>query len=170
MAGYLIDKKWRGHMYKKVLVPLDGSDLAECTLYHVKNLQKDGSVADIILFRVVEMEFSSAFLTSGGMDGVENFDFQAIWEEQIDSAQKYLSDVQSRLSAEGIRAEVVLIKGARSAHAIIEYAQKNSIDLIAMATHGHTGMVTLLLGSVAFRVLHESHVPVLLIRPESCRK
>jgi nucleotide-binding universal stress UspA family protein len=61
------------------------------------------------------------------------------------------------------------VEATRPADTITEYAQKNGMDLIMMATHGHTGFKKLMLGSVAFGVLHESHVPVPLIRPETCR-
>ncbi len=51
----------------------------------------------------------------------------------------------------------------------MNYAEANDVDLIVIATHGYTGMKKLMFGSVALRVLHDSHVPVLLIRSESCR-
>ena len=52
---------------------------------------------------------------------------------------------------------------------ISDYAKENGIDMIVIATHGYTGLKKLMLGSVALGVLQESHVPVLLIRPDSCR-
>ena len=57
----------------------------------------------------------------------------------------------------------------RPASTITDYAHKHGFDLIVMATHGYTGMKGMMLGSVALKVLHESNVPVLLIRPEACQ-
>ena len=55
------------------------------------------------------------------------------------------------------------------AHKITDYALEKGIDLIVIGTHGYTGLKKLILGSVASGVLNSSSVPVLLIRPESCR-
>jgi nucleotide-binding universal stress UspA family protein len=154
-------------MYKKVLVPLDGSELAECALPHIISLAKDGAIGEVILFSAVEMEIPLAFTTSDDMRSIEGVDFQAIWDEQVEKSNKYLAAIESRLTSEGIKSKAVLAKGVRSAQAIIEFSQKNNIDLIIIATHGYTGMKKLLMGSVAFKVLHESRVPVLLIRATS---
>ena len=157
-------------MYKKVLVPLDGSELAECALSHVRNLSKDGCVGEIILLNVVEMEVPLSYINSE-YDGVgQGFDFPAFWNDLLDKAQKYLESVQARLSWEGIKAETVIIKGSRPAQAIVDYADKNLVDLIVIATHGYTGLKKLTFGSVALSVLHDSHVSVLLVRQESCSK
>ena len=51
---------------------------------------------------------------------------------------------------------------------ITDYAQEHGCDLIVIATHGYTGMKKMMLGSIALKVLHQSHVPVLLVRPEAC--
>ena len=84
-------------------------------------------------------------------------------------SRKYLADVESRLASEGIKVKMESLEGNRPADAISDYAQKNGTDMIVIATHGYTGLKKLMLGSVALGVLHESHIPVLLIRPESCR-
>lgn len=77
--------------------------------------------------------------------------------------------MEFRLGAKGIKVKTEAIEANRSVYTIIEYAQKNRVDVIVLATHGYTGLKKLLLGSVAFGVLNGSHVSVLLIRPESCR-
>ena len=156
-------------MYKKVLVPLDSSGLAECTLSHLEALVKDGHVGAVVLLSVVEMKLPLNYLATEDSGFTEEFDFQAFWNEEVDKYQRYLADMQNALSAKGIKAETVVVKGAAPADAIIDFTQKNNVDMIVMATHGYTGFKKLLMGSVAFRVLHESPVPVLLIRPESCR-
>jgi len=60
---------------------------------------------------------------------------------------------------------LVLLEGS-PAQSIVSYAAQNGVNLIIIATHGYTGMKQVMLGSVALRVLHDAHVPVLLIRPE----
>ncbi len=156
-------------MYNKVLVPLDGSKLAECTLPHIKNMAKERSLGEVILLDVVEMEIPLAYTDAEHMGIVQDLNLQALWEEKIKKAEIYLADMQAQLRAEGIKAETVLIKGGRIAPSIIDFAKDNSVDLVVIATHGYTGLKKMLLGSVALKVLHESPVPVLLIRPESCR-
>jgi nucleotide-binding universal stress UspA family protein len=77
--------------------------------------------------------------------------------------------MESRLVSKGIKVKAVSLEGNRPADMIVEYARKKRMHMIIIATHGYTGLKKLLLGSVAFGVLHQSHIPVLLIRPESCR-
>lgn len=156
-------------MYKKVLVSLDGSALAECTLPHVIEMAKKGNAGEIILFSVAEMKIPINYSTADDIGFIESFDYQEFWNSESDRFQKYLADVKSKLKLEGIEAETVLIKGYTPTQAILDFVKEKGVELIVIATHGYTGMKKLLMGSVAFRVLHESPVPVLLIRPESCR-
>ena len=96
-------------------------------------------------------------------------DLQAIREPLFIASRKYLADIESRLGSEGIKVKTESLEGNRPADTITEYAQKKGMDMIIIGTHGYTGLKKLMLGSVAFGVLHQSHIPVLLIRPESCR-
>jgi len=153
-------------MYKKVLVPLDGSELAECTLSHVKNLFKDGSVGEVTLLNVVKIELPWGEMVS---EVPKAIDINAIRERHFIASRKYLADIESRLVSEGIKVKTESLEGNRPADTITEYAQKKGMDMIIIGTHGYTGLKKLMLGSVAFGVLHQSHIPVLLIRPESCR-
>jgi len=152
-------------MYKKVLVPLDGSELAECTLSHVKNLVKDGSAGEVTLLNVVKADFSWILTESEYPQGI---DLDAIREPLFAKSRKYLADTKSQLASEGIMVKTASLEGNRPANTITEYAQKEGMDMIIIGTHGYTGLKKLMLGSVAFGVLHQSHIPVLLIRPESC--
>jgi len=154
-------------MYKKVLVPLDGSALAECTLSHVKNLFKDGSVGEVTLLNVVKVDLPWAVM--GSDQYPKGFDLNAIREPLFTASRKYLADIESRLVSEGIKVKTESLEGNRPADTITEYAEKEGMDMIIIGTHGYTGLKKLMLGSVAFGVLHQSHIPVLLIRPESCR-
>ncbi len=154
-------------MHKKVLVPLDGSALAECTLSHLKNLFKDGSVGEVTLLNVVKVDLPWALL--GSEQHPKPININAIREPLFAASRKYLADIESRLRSEGIKVKTESLEGNRPADTITEYAQEKGIDMILIGTHGYTGLKKLMLGSVAFGVLHHSHVPVLLIRPESCR-
>ncbi|MDP3097452.1 MAG: universal stress protein [Syntrophales bacterium] len=84
-------------------------------------------------------------------------------------SRNYLEDLKSRFASEGIHVKTVSLEGNRPAETISDYAQKNGMELIVIATHGYTGLKKMMLGSVASGVLHESHIPILLIRPESLR-
>jgi nucleotide-binding universal stress UspA family protein len=150
-------------MYQKALVPLDGSPLAECVLSHIKQLAKEGLVKELTLLNVVKFDIP------WGGEYPERIDLNAIREPLFAASRKYLAEIQSRLAAEGIKATTESREGNRPADTITDYVREKGMDAIVIATHGYTGMKRLLLGSVAFGVLHQSPVPVLLIRPESCR-
>lgn len=150
-------------MYKKVLVPLDGSLLAECALPHLINLAKEGSIGDAILLRIVEKDlpnYDPSYVIT------PNIDYAAWKKSLLEEAQKYLADVKSRLISEGVNAEAMVIEHNSPAQGIIVFSQQYGVDLIILGSHGYTGMKKLMFGSVALKVLHESHAPVLLIRPE----
>jgi nucleotide-binding universal stress UspA family protein len=155
-------------MYKKILVPLDGSELAECALNHVTKLFQDCPAGEIVLLNAADTEIPWREL------GVEEgyairFDYNAFKKAIMDKSREYLARVQSRLSSEGIKVKTETIESYGPSQAITDYAQKNGVDLIVIATHGYTGMKKMMLGSIALKVLHESNVPVLLVRPEACR-
>lgn len=163
-AGHFAHEKGgEEKMYDKVLVPLDGSPLAECALTHVQMMAKERFVKEVILLNVVRIDAPYSELYG------KHFDLEALRKAYFDEASKYLAKVEARFSTEGIRVKTEVIEHNRTAPAITDYALKNGIDLIVIATHGYTGLKKLMLGSVALSVLHESHTPVLLIRPEACR-
>ncbi len=149
-------------MYKKILVPLDGSELAECALSHVKNLVTKDPASEVTLLNVVKVELLPQ--ASGVID------INAIRAELFTESRKYLTGLESRLASEGITVKTESLEGTRPAETISDYAQKKGMDLIILATHGYTGLKKLMFGSVALSILHDSHIPILLIRPETSRK
>jgi nucleotide-binding universal stress UspA family protein len=149
-------------VYKKILVPLDGSELAECALPHVINLAKKDPASEVTLLNVIKVELQAR---SAGF-----LDINAIRAELFSGSRKYLAGVESRIASEGITVKTESLEGNWPDETISEYAYKNGMDIIVIATHGYTGMKKLMFGSVALSILHDSHVPVLLIRPESCKK
>ena len=156
-------------MFRKILVPLDGSELAECALNHVKKLLQDSLVGEVVLLNAVVVEIPWRELNARDDAHAILFDYNAFVKTFMDKSRKYLARVQSRLASEGIKVKTETIESNMPSHTITDYAQKNGVDLIVIATHGYTGMKKMMLGSIALKVLHESNVPVLLIRPEACR-
>ena len=150
-------------MYQKVLVPLDGSKIAESALNHVRILAKDGALGEVILLNVfiVAVPHISDPRYGGSID------INILKKDYQERSMQYLTKAKSKLSLEGLTVKTESIEGSSAAYAIADYTQNNGVDLIIMATHGYTGIKRMLLGSVAHQVLNESPVPVLLIRPET---
>ncbi len=144
-------------MYDKVLVPLDGSKLAEATLTHLKGMVQTGCIKEVVLLNVIEIP--SFWIT-------ESVDLERLKHEQRTRAADYLAETQSNLRAEGITAKTEMLEGHHASQAIVAYAKEKHFDLIIIASHGYSGVMKWVFGSVALRVLHDSHIPVLLIRPE----
>lgn len=145
-------------MYKKVLIPLDGSSLAECVLPHARAIAKGCGIQEIVLLRVVELPPTL---------GAEAIDYVALQDADQKAAHEYLAEMKQRLTAEGFSVSFHILPG-RAAEVITEFARKNSVDLIAIATHGRSGISRWVFGSVADRVVRSSSIPLLLIRPEGC--
>jgi nucleotide-binding universal stress UspA family protein len=139
-------------MFKKILVPLDGSKLAETILPQVEELAKCHGAA-ITLITIGN--YGEIFEAS-----------PAIIDEALEQtklgAQEYLGNIADSLKGKGLAADWAYREGITSRE-IIAYAAGNNIDLIAMATHGK-GEVAWVLGSVAEKVVSHAAVPVLLFR------
>jgi len=142
-------------MYRKILVPLDGSKTAEGVLPHAKALAYSEG-AELILVTVaanpaVDYAFSDPGLALRAQ------------EDQEARSKEYMAEVEKQLKSEGFRVSTLLRIGA-VADVILSAAEEMQVDAIAMSTHGRTGPARWLLGSVAERVVRNSKVPVLLIR------
>lgn len=143
-------------MYKKILVPLDGSDLAEGVLTHAKALAYSEG-AEIVLLRVaanpaLEFAFSDPALAQSA---VAQFEAES---------QQYIDDITDKLKKEGFKVSAIIAEGL-IAETILQVAEDIHADTIAMSTHGRTGPARWLIGSVADRVINSSKIPVMLIRP-----
>jgi len=147
-------------VYKKVLVPLDGSTMAECALDHVRKLAKVGAIGELTLLQIVESPASSPWVTAP-VDLLEQL--EAEFEQH---AQTYLSRVQTRLVSEGIKSATEVLVNSQPSSAIVQYSEENGTELIILATTGHSGVKRWVFGSVALKVLHDTTIPVLLIRPD----
>ncbi len=143
-------------MYNKILVPLDGSELAECVLPHVKAIAVGNGTGKVVLLRIVEP------LPAGTPPAV---DFEVVQKAGVKAAEEYLARIKARLNKEGLNVEAKVLTG-RPAETITEFAQREKADIIALATHGRSGISRWVFGSVADRLVRSSSVPVLLIRPK----
>ncbi len=148
-------------MYKKILVPLDGSKRAEAILPHVEELAHRFE-AKIIFLEIVEpIKFYAP------MDGyVPVYDsFQESHDAAINGAKTHLQSLVTEFREKGIPAETIIEEGPIVSK-IIEVSNQEAVDLIAMASHGRTGLAHVFYGSVAAGVLHRIDRPLLLIRAD----
>jgi nucleotide-binding universal stress UspA family protein len=143
---------------RRILVPLDGSPVAEQILPVVTSAAEALS-AELILFRV------PIAYVSGWMTGEWYLPVQGVLETAEEDAGAYLSAVADELAQQGTGVTTATAIGP-VANCIVEYAEANQVDLIAMCTHGRTGLARWALGSVADRVLRAGSTPILLVRAQ----
>ncbi len=153
-------------MYKKILVPLDGSELAECVLPYVAAIAKGCQAINVIFMRVVEPVHIPG---SGEYDGYifNSKDWQRMETALRVAAEHYLSQLLNCVKYDGAKTQSAVISG-RAAESIAEYAGKNGVDLITISTHGRSGIGRWVRGSVADKVLCSTSVPVLMVRAPGC--
>ncbi len=133
-----------------VLIPLDGSLLAEAVLPKAVELA-EGSGAKLLLLRATE---AHTVLTDPALAQAD----------AVRDAEEYLGQIGDRLGALGIKDVQVSVWYGPAASAIVEAARLYKVDLIAMTTHGRSGLGRLVFGSVAESVLRGTTTPILLIR------
>jgi len=150
-------------MYKKILVPLDGSDLAECVLPHVESIAKGCGVQEVVFIRVVEPFHQ--FCDYEGCLSQETIN--SIDVDNKAAAESYLSQLTKRIRYDGVSVKPEVITGT-PAESITDYATKNSIEIIAIATHGRSGISRWSWGNVADRILRSTCVPILMVRAPGC--
>jgi nucleotide-binding universal stress UspA family protein len=138
-------------MFKKILVPLDGSKLAEKILPRVEWLAKIHG-GEVTLLRVALAH------TFPGQDPVQH-QLNAVKE-----AEEYLAKAEEWMRSVGVSVKTVVRYG-NDAQEIVDHARDRDFDLIAMSTHGRTGLTQFVLGSVANKVINTATVPILLYRP-----
>ncbi len=145
-------------MYKKVLVPLDGSELAECVLPHLEAFIEGFRISDVTLVRVVEPEIP--------YHGDYPIDHEVLLKREAEMksiARDYLDKIVNRLKYGGTEPHAEVIVG-RVMQSLTDYAVNNDIDLIIIATHGYSGVTRWVRGSVADKILRSANMPVLMVR------
>lgn len=160
-------------MLKKILACLDGSKFAERILPHAIERARHFN-SKIVLFKVINVNISAHIISMPGMPGqptpvilLKQLDSR-IREEEI-RARSYLDGVAAQLRGMGLDVDrVVLHKTAEGTigSTIVAYAAANAVDLITIATHGHSGWKHLVFGSVAESVIKNSASPVLVVKPK----
>jgi nucleotide-binding universal stress UspA family protein len=142
-----------------IYVPLDGSGLAERVLPHVKELARKMNL-EVCLVRVFPSPPES-YLVGEGLSAPA---LGRLREQIREEAENYLTGKTNELQAEGLSRVCSIAVEGDPAGEIIDVARKTPDNMLAMATHGRSGLGRLVLGSVAEKVVHHSRDPVLIIR------
>jgi len=145
-------------MYNTILVPLDGSERAEVILNHVIELAKKFA-AKVILLEAVEQQL--VYTGDLEISAVVKKDEEI--SKQTGIAESYLKGIQNKLEQQNIQASTRIIQGP-PVEAIITVANQENADLIAMASHGRSGLARVFYGSVAAGILQRVDRPLLIIR------
>jgi nucleotide-binding universal stress UspA family protein len=152
-------------MFKKILVCLDGSQLAEQIVPYVLS-EALAFKSKVILLKVLSIP---SLLTPDlpGFPGVPVHTSSTLDKvvKEKDRAKEYLEQISQPLRKKGLRVECITLEGPPGS-TITSYANENKVDLIAIATHGHSGLRHLLFGSVAEVVIRDASVPILMIKPK----
>jgi nucleotide-binding universal stress UspA family protein len=153
-------------MFRNILVPLDGSKLAECALPYAEEVAKCCNAERLVLVSVTER-----------VEGYRPFDDpsqllgQRLMPEAVGKkakpAEKYLDRIASALKANGVKVQTEVLLGD-PAEEITLFAKHREVDLIVMSSHGRSGPSRLAFGSVADKVFRSSNVPVLMVRAPGC--
>jgi nucleotide-binding universal stress UspA family protein len=145
-------------MFDHILVPLDKSQLAECALPHAATLAR-AFRARITLLHIVERD-------SFG-DGGESIVDPLGWQARKAEARTYLDELAARFAKTDLRVDTTLLEGP-AAERIVEFTGSHGIDLIALTSHGQSGLSGWNVSSVVQKVILCAHVPVMIVRAYAC--
>jgi nucleotide-binding universal stress UspA family protein len=159
-------------MYQKILLTTDGSELARSALEQIEFLA--GPQSEVNVVQVVDtVGHIVAQATPAGfeVEGVSRFNVDAaeqVIADQHRAAQQHLDEAKAKLQDAGIANVKTRILEGLPGPSIVEVAEEIECDVIVMATHGRSGVLRAVLGSVADYVIHHAkRVPVLLVRPHA---
>ena len=158
-------------MLKKIIVPVDGSRLAEQVLPNVINLAR-GMGLEVTLVRVIPhfdgfggtLAYPSTEEPAPFHMGVQSEMYDAMVKEEEDKARDYLRDLKGRLLQEGVTTASEVVVWGSAEEAVLDLSRGTRHSLVAMTTHGRSGMGRWVLGSVTDRVVRHSGDPVLVVR------
>jgi nucleotide-binding universal stress UspA family protein len=171
--------------YKKILVPLDGSKLAECVLDHVETVAPACGTQEVILISITEpvkvklsgrdtgagwrmTEFTSVgSVLPESVSSTSRAEVDTVIGRKYSQACRYLEKIVKQLEKKGIGSRFEVLIGDPASE-IVTYTQKNDIDLILMASHGRSGISRWTHGSVADRVFRSGCCPILMVRAPGC--
>jgi nucleotide-binding universal stress UspA family protein len=149
------------------MVPLDGSKLAECVLPHVETFIKGFPVRDVLLVRVLEPVKPDLRVYDNVFDEEFIRQAQKIWKDlekqEKTTAQGYLDQVAESFKQKKtpVRTQVLIGDVAKD---LAEFAESNDVDLIIMASHGHSGIKRWIMGSVTEKLFRTASVPVFIVK------
>jgi nucleotide-binding universal stress UspA family protein len=145
-------------MFTQILIPLDGSTLAERALPYAQQLALPGATLHLVrvvdVFQYLTWSPFAPPLLPATVDEMVNAEYEA--------ADAYLHAVQQRLPGAGVRVAALEVRG-NAAQTLLDYEGATHIDLVVMATHGRSGLARFALGSVADQLVHHGSVPLLLV-------
>jgi nucleotide-binding universal stress UspA family protein len=146
--------------FETLLVPLDGSDLSESALEHATEFGVlFGSAYHLTRVVAFPLEIASPYLPHTVQMNAD------ILADAKENAAAYLEEHAERMRRRGLRVTVSVAVDPQAAHGVLAEAEAVGCDLIAMATHGRSGVSRVVLGSAADKILRGTHVPLLLFRP-----
>jgi nucleotide-binding universal stress UspA family protein len=150
--------------YQHVIVPLDGSELAESVLPHLEAIASNCQITTVEIIRVVpplEMHYRAALPIDPKQE-------KQINESSLKDAENYLLKIKAKLDASRMNVATKVLSGD-AASALVEYVEKSGADLLIIATHGRSGISRWVWGSVADKLLRTSCIPVFVVRPPGCK-
>ena len=143
-------------MYETILVPLDGSNRAEAILPHVESIARAESAK---IFLLTAVQYRISVTAEGIRSHVDEGDFQ----NRIKEAKSYLAKLESKIRSKDIQVES-RVEAGLAVETIIRTAENIDAGLIAIASHGRSGLSRVFYGSVAAGLLHAIDRPLLLVR------
>lgn len=150
----------RKGLIKRVLVPLDGSRVAEQILPHAEELAKVME-GDVILFQTYESVLR--MISGEGYRGLSEGEVREANKHREQEARDYLKTMAGPFREMGL-AVLEVVAAGDPAEAILDYAESNAVDIVTMSTHGLSGIKRWVFGSVTDKVLHAGDIPVLVVR------
>ena len=143
--------------FKRIVVPLDGSTLAEQILPRVLELAKLEEAEITLLNVLIPQSYSQKEIVDPSLPW---------WDKDIAHAQSYLFRIAGRLRRNGVAVTTDIVIGENVASAIGDFAGRERADLIAIATHGRGGLARMIRGSVADAIMHSGRMSMLVFKPD----
>lgn len=153
----IITFKLRIVMYRKILVPLDGSQAAEAIIPHIANLAKHNE-ATVCFAQVIEPA------TRSGIVNLEQEQEVTFKPQKVDNAKAYLNSWKEKFDQDGLSAEISLLRGVAT-DAILYAIEQMDIDLLAITSKGRSGFKKAIYGSVSAALLNRAPCPILVANP-----
>jgi nucleotide-binding universal stress UspA family protein len=142
-------------MINHILIPLDGSALAECVLPHVLTIAR-GTDAHVTLLHVLDLPHSISIVDKPVVDPLE-------WHLRKQEAEEYLDQIADKLRSSNLNVKSAIMEGL-PAECVIDFANNNDVDLITLSSHGRSGLSKWNVSSVVQKIILRSFKSTLLIR------